>query len=1300
MKKKLLLVFLILAYYQLSVTNCHAQYTKLLDFDGVNGRHPINSTFVSVGNSLYGLTYQGGAYNKGVIFKIDTNGSNYFKMHDFSGVGTDGSNPYGSLLYDGAYLYGMTKEGGTTNAGSIFKIKADGTDFSNVFNFSGWNGSDPTGSLVSDGAAFYGMTEFGGAPGSKGVLFKIENDGTYTKLLDFTGSNGAYPRGTLFYDGTFLYGMTRSGGVYDKGVIFKIKPSGADYEKMFDFSGAADGEAPYASFISDGTFLYGMTSIGAADNAGAIFKISLDGSNQYTNIYEFQDYPDGRRPYGNLIYRAGFLYGVASAGGDNDRGSIFKIRPDGTQYAKIFSSTVASGYTPFGTFFSDATYFYGMNFYGGTNDLGTVFKYKYCTTVASSQSVTVCAGQSVTVGVHTYTATNTYVDTLTAISGCDSIVTTTLTVTADIPAPVSITGITTICQGNATTLTAVGAVSYAWTSGPTTDAFVVSPTATKGYTVTGTDANSCITIATETVTVNSLPAISITGITTICNGANTTLTGAGALSYVWDSGSTTDAIIVSPTTSTGYTVTGTDANSCVNTATAIVTVNSLPLVTANPTASMVCAGTSVTLTGSGAVSYAWTTGETTAAVTVSPTTGTVYTVTGTDANSCSSFATATVTINPLPPVSITGITTICNGANTTLTGAGAVSYVWDSGSTTDAITVSPATGTGYTVTGTDANSCITTATATVTVNSLPAVSIAGVTTICNGAATTLAGTGAVSYAWSTGPTTTAIAITPTTSTGYTVTGTDANSCMNTAAATVTVNSLPLVTANPTASTVCAGTPVTLTGSGAAMYVWTTGGTIAAVTVSPTTSTGYTVTGTDANSCSSFATTTITVNSLPVIFITGSTTICKGASTTLIGTGAVSYSWSSGLTTTAITVMPTTSRGYTLTGTDVNSCMNAVTTTVTVNSLPLVTANPTTSTVCAGTSVTLTGSGAVSYTWTTGGTTTSVKISPTTSTGYTVTGTDANSCSSFATAIVTVNPLPSISIAGSTTICKGTSATLTGSGALSYLWSTGPTATAITVTPTTSTGYTVTGTNANNCSNFATAIITVNPLPSISIAGLTTICKGTSTTLTGSGALSYLWSTGPATTAITVTPTISTGYTVTGMDVNGCSGTATKIVTVNPMPDVTTGLNGVVITANQHGAAYQWLNCNTGHSPISGATNQTYTATANGSYAVKITLAACSNVSSCVALNVVAVDEKINRDLFIVYPNPSAGIFTINTEEKVHELNIYNLLGEKIISQTIQNEKEEINLRNQPDGIYFLELRTGQGTAVKKIIVRH
>lgn len=271
----------------------------------------------------------------------------YTMLHAFPGLSNSydgGARPNGDLFFDGTFLYGMTSEGGLTpcpsGCGTIFKVKPDGTEYSILLNFSGTtDGKSPRGSFISDGTYLYGSTGSGGI-NNMGTIFKIKPDGSgYSKLLDFDGTtNGNNPGGSFISDGTYLYGMTNSGGVNNLGVIFKIKPDGTAYSKILDFSGIAHGSNPGNSLISDGTYLYGMTSSGGTNGYGVIFKVKPDGTG-FSKLLDFSGTANGRRPFGSLISDGTYLYGMTLNGGTGSScgsfgcGVLFKIKFDGTGFS-------------------------------------------------------------------------------------------------------------------------------------------------------------------------------------------------------------------------------------------------------------------------------------------------------------------------------------------------------------------------------------------------------------------------------------------------------------------------------------------------------------------------------------------------------------------------------------------------------------------------------------------------------------------------------------------------------------------------------------------------------------------------------------------------------------------------------------------------------------------------------------------------------------------------------------------------------------------------------------------------------
>jgi len=370
MKTKLLIIFTVLCMV------ANAQYTKLYDFDGpTNGSNPLGAV-ISDGTFLYGITQTGGTGNQGTIFKIMPDGTGYSKLLDFTGTANGGTGT-GSLLYSGTFLYGVTRAGGVNNKGTMFKIMPNGTGYVKLLDFAGaTNGSLPYGSLISDGTFLYGMTNKGGA-NDFGTIFKIMPDGTgYVKLLDFDDAiNGSEPTGSLFYDGTFLYGMTTQGGINDYGTIFKIMPDGTGYLKLLNFAGVTNGSYPYGNFSLTGGYLYGMTNTGGATNQGTLFRIMPNGTG-FAKLLDFSGTANGANPYGSLISDGTSLYGMTFQGGANSMGVIFKIMPDGTGYSKLLDfAGSANGRSPWGSLFYDGTSFYGMTTVGGTNNLGTVFKF-------------------------------------------------------------------------------------------------------------------------------------------------------------------------------------------------------------------------------------------------------------------------------------------------------------------------------------------------------------------------------------------------------------------------------------------------------------------------------------------------------------------------------------------------------------------------------------------------------------------------------------------------------------------------------------------------------------------------------------------------------------------------------------------------------------------------------------------------------------------------------------------------------------------------------------------------------------
>lgn len=719
-------------------------------------------------------------------------------------------------------------------------------------------------------------------------------------------------------------------------------------------------------------------------------------------------------------------------------------------------------------------------------------------------SATVCVGSSATFfgsgavnytwmpsGINTAsinvtpTITTTYTLTGANASGCTSTRTTQVVVNS-LPIVTITSNPLTICPGSSATLTASGSgpgpFTYSWSTGST--AATITSSIVGVYTATVTNGNGCKGSLTYSLNAAAGLTINIAATpTAVCAGGSVTLTASGATTYTWNTGPTTSSIVVTPTTTTNYTVNGT-SGSCTGSKTISISVNPNPTVTAIANPASVCSGASSTLTASGASTYSWSTGSNSVTSVVSPTSTTTYTVVGTSSLGCSVTRTVTVSNLSAPVITVTASSfSICPGSTSTLTANGSgppgpFSYLWNTGATTAVITTS--VGGVYTATFTNGNGCM--ASQSVTITAIPAVTInisATPTAVCAGSSATLTASGATTYTWNTGPTTSSVVVTPSVLTTYTVNGSN-GSCTSSRTISIAVNANPTVNVVASPTLVCAGSTSTLTASGATTYSWSTGATTTLITVTPTTSTTYTVTGMNAAGCSNTRTVTVNTIAAPSVSVTATpTSMCSGSTATIIASGATTYSWNTGATTAVIAVTPTATTNYTVTGSN-GTCTNTKTISLTVNTTPTITVVASPTIICSGNSSNITASGATTYSWSTGATTSGISVSPSITATYTVTGSNG-SCSNTRTVSVAVIGGPSISISSSSSvICVGQTAVLTASGsATTYTWSTGSNSITISVSPTITTNYTVNGTNAAGCTSSTIIAQSVSPCTGIS-----------------------------------------------------------------------------------------------------------------------------------------------------------------------------------------------------------------------------
>jgi hypothetical protein len=822
---------------------------------------------------------------------------------------------------------------------------------------------------------------------------------------------------------------------------------------------------------------------------------------------------------------------------------------------------------------------------------------KSVTLTASGGGTYQWSGGGGTANTVTFTVNNptTYTVTVTNAGGCSATAARTVSPLTPPNAAIALAG--SVCPNQSVTLTATGGGTYLWSnSGGTGATATFTPAATTTYTVTVTGANSCTSTATREVIVSGSIMPTITAPAQVCPGSNAALTASGpaGATYSWSNGATTSSISPTVNANTTYSVTVT-AGGCSGSATASVATRPSVNVTTSKT-DAACGQPTGTASasasgGSGGFQFSWSNGQNTSSISGLPA-GT-YSVVVTDAAGCSAVSSITVGNSNGPTANVATPATICPSGQTTLNagvtgGTQPYSYAWSNTQTSPSVTVAPSGGTTYTVTVRDANSCTSVAQVSIPVHPAPTVNITGNSATCPNVPLTLTGIGGTQYQWNyNGNNANGNTINITTASPVTVnlTATDANGCTGTAVRTIAVNPQPVAAISGNSS-VCAGNSTVLTASGGASYSWSSGQNSAVAVLNPTTNTTYTVTVTSEQGCTAIATQAVTVNPLPVAAISGTMSVCAGASAGLTATGGTAYSWSTGQNGANITVNPGGNTTYTVTVFN-GSCSNTATATVSI--LPSPTAQIGGNTViCAGTPTTLTAFGGGTYQWNTGSNNSFINVSPTANTTYTVTVTNGSGCSNTTATAVTVRPATIATINKTDATCglSNGSATVSlsgGTGPFSFNWNTG--ATTISINGLSAATYNVTTTDANGCTSIAGTNIGNSNGPSASVTGGQVVCQGTTIQMNavvsgGTTPYIYTWSNGSTNLTLTVTPSLSGNYTVTVRDVNGCTVQAQASVTVNPLPlagivgNSTACTGGIATLEATGGIGYAW---NTGAS---------------------------------------------------------------------------------------------------------------------------
>lgn len=1330
-------------------------YSKIVDFTAAGGSLPEGSLIQAGNGKLYGLTSAGGTNSVGTLFEFDPASNTYTKLYDFSSI--NGQTPRGSLKQAAnGKLYGLTQSGGANGLGVLFEYDITGNIYTKKLDLNVASGNSPlytqlievcrvpaTPGLISSsfnsmcqgnpgiqtfgvpavsGATAYAWTFPAGVNVISGATTNLVNvdfsgvaggvHGVSVTASNLCGSSQASVKSVTILAAPSI--SVNSGAICN-GQSFTLVPSGA---VSYTYSSGSPVVSPTtnASYSVSGTGSNGCVSLVSAVsnvtvnalpvisvNSGAIclgqsFTLNPSGASTYT-------YSGGSAIVSPTLSSSYSVSGTSAEGcvsaspavsnvtvnalpvisvnsGSICFGQSFTLVPSGASTytfsggSSVVSPTVSSSYSVSGT---------DLNGCVSANPAVSSITV-HSLPVISVNSGAICSGNAFTMvpsGASTYTfssgsavvsptLSSSYSVSGTSSLGCVSAAPAISNVTVN-SLPVISVNSGAICFGNSFTMVPSGAVSYTYSSGSA----VVSPSITSSYSVSGSSAEGCVSAnpAIATVTVNSLPLISVNS-GSICVGFSFTMNPGGAVTYTYSGGSQ----VVSPTVTTTYSVSGTDANGCVSASPALSTVTVIPRPVITVNSGTICLNGIFTMTPSGAASYTFSSGSST----VSPPTNTAYLVSGTSSLGCvsASPAVSNVTVHPLPFITVNSGTT-CAGVTFTLVANGASTYTYSSGSNL----VSPTVTSSYSVTGTSSLGCLSSNTAVTTITAVPLPFITvNSGSICNTSSFTLVPSGASTYTFSSG----SAVVSPSVTTSYSVTGTSSVGCLssNTAVTTITVHPRPFITVN--SGSICATKNFTMNPSGAATYTYSSGSNV----VTPLTSTFYTVIGTSSLGCLSIntATSTVTVAPSPVISV-NSGSICSGKVFTMVPTGAVTYTFFNG----SNTVSPVSNSSYSVTGTSSLGCVSPTpaVSNVTVVPLPSVLISGTNA-LCIGSSATLQATGAQSYSWSTGVTGATVAVSPTVLTTYSVLGLAVTGCTNITALAINALPLPTVTAVNGA-ICPGNSYILSPSGALNYTYSSG----SATVFPVSTTTYSILGSDANGCVSANAAVVTVSVVNTltVTVSGNTVVCEGENANLIANGASTYTWNTGAVSNTISVTPSLTTSYTVIGAS-GSCSDTSDVTVNVNPLPTLVVLSSDSIICLNESveisasGAnTYSWNTAQNGAAiVVSPTVTTTYTVTGTDANNCSNSAVFTQSVSDCVALEQQIMQEQEIR----IYPNPNQGEFRIETASG-GELSIYNVLGELILRTDLTAGVHAVELQEQAKGLYVIHLKIHGRTCTQRII---
>lgn len=363
-------------------------YHVLHSFGGDHDGEYPTASLISVGDTFYGATVNGGSHGQGTVFSITTDGTENV-LHSFYKA-IHGRTPYGGLIDVKGTLYGTTAYGGGFDYGTFFSIAPDGKE--KVLHDFGEqpDGGGPGAELIDVGGVLYGTTETGGTNVCEGTddgcgtVFRITTDGKEKVLYSFgQGTDGKFPATGLADVGGTLYGTTAYGGAYGDGTVFSVTLDGRE-KVLHSFRGTPDGAYPYATLLDVKGMLYGTTENGGGknfcagtnDGCGTVYRITRRGAEKVLHSFNGTD---GNVPVGSLIDVSGTLYGVTVGGGTNacasriGCGTVFSITIDGKEKVLHDFRKGTGGNSPGAGLTFKSSKLFGTTDAGGAYGDGTVF---------------------------------------------------------------------------------------------------------------------------------------------------------------------------------------------------------------------------------------------------------------------------------------------------------------------------------------------------------------------------------------------------------------------------------------------------------------------------------------------------------------------------------------------------------------------------------------------------------------------------------------------------------------------------------------------------------------------------------------------------------------------------------------------------------------------------------------------------------------------------------------------------------------------------------------------------------------